>query len=235
VVRAKARKRLPVVLTPEEVRRLMVRLPPKAKLIARLMYGTGMRLNEALRLRIKDVDLEQGIIMVRQGKGGGDRSTFLPRRLVATLKKQRHRVWEIHEADLESDAGWVELPHALARKAPRLGQSFSWQWLFPATRIYVDQATGHRRRHHLHPSGIQRQIAQAAREAGLAKKATAHTLRHSFATQLMLHDTDLRSIQKLLGHRDIRTTQVYTHVVIDLKGGLTSPLDRLEDEPGEGD
>lgn len=228
VVRARATKRLPTVLSVGEVRRLLRALPPGVQMIARLMYGTGLRLNEALRLRVKDIDLEQRLIFVRRGKRGQDRSTLLPKTLVPLLERKLDAVKQRHEKDLARDAGWVELPHVLARKAPRLARSYAWQWLFPAGRIYFHEETQQHRRHHVHPTTVQRAITQAAREVGLTKKATAHTLRHSFATHLLQDNVDLRTIQRLLGHRDIRTTQVYTHVVLDLQGGITSPLDRLD-------
>ena len=194
-------------------------------LVAALLYGAGLRLLEALRLRIKDVDLNRRELIVRDGKGQKDRVTMLPERLVAPLQEQLAAVRRLHAGDLEAGAGYVELPAALLRKYPNAARDIGWQWVFPATKIYRHQQTGQRRRHHLHETVVQREVRAAVRLAGVAKPASCHTLRHSFATQLLKDGYDIRTIQELLGHRDVATTMIYTHVLNRGGKGVKSPLD----------
>jgi len=202
VVRAKRSERLPVVLTREEVRAVIRELQGPPRLMAILLYGAGLRLLECARLRVKDVDFATNQIIVRAGKGDRDRVTMLPAVVRTDLVRHVEMVRRQHEADLRHGAGWVELPWALARKYPNAGREWAWQWVFPATRIYVDRETGQRRRHHLHESVLQRAVKEAVRRAGIAKRATCHTFRHSFATHLLEDNHDIRTVQELLGHRD---------------------------------
>jgi integron integrase len=226
-VRARVPQRLPVVLTREEVRALLRRLSGKQRLIGTLLYGSGLRLLECLRLRVKDVDLARRALVVREPKGRRDREAPLPQRLIAPLSRHLLAVRTLHQSDLDRGAGRVALPDALARKYPNAPSEWAWQWVFPATSTYQDRETGEERRHHLHETVMQRAIKRAAREARLAKRATCHTLRHSFATHLLADGYDVRTVQELLGHRDLKTTMIYTHVLELGARGVTSPADRL--------
>jgi len=227
LVRAKRPARMPVVLTRDEVRSVLDRLPGISWLVATVLYGTGMRLLEGLKLRVKDVDFAANEIMVRGGKGDRDRVTMLPERLKGPLLHHLAAVRRQHERDCAEGAGWVELPGALAVKYPSAGREWGWQWVFPGTRGYVDRVTREHRRHHLHESVVQRAFREARRTAGIVKPASCHTLRHSFATHLLEAGYDIRTVQELLGHRDVRTTMIYTHVLKRGGLGVRSPADSL--------
>ncbi|MDH5830717.1 integron integrase [Luteimonas sp. M1R5S18] len=226
VVRAKRPPRLPVVLSVGEVDRLLAQLAGRDALMAGLLYGSGLRLMECLRLRIKDVDFARGELTVREGKGSKDRRTVLPSRLREPLQRQIEQVALVHAEDVASGFGEVALPHALARKYPNAATSAAWQYVFPAARRARDPRDGRAKRHHLDENVLQRAIRRAAARAGLVKPVTPHTLRHSFATHLLEAGYDIRTIQELLGHKDVATTQIYTHVLNRGAGGVLSPLDR---------
>jgi integron integrase len=227
IVRAKRPERLPVVLTREEVRAVLERLDGAPRLLACLLYGAGLRVLEGCRLRVQDVDFATNQIVVRSGKGDKDRVTMLPGILKDTLARHLDGVRAQHQRDMAGGAGWVELPTALLRKYPNAGREWVWQWVFPATRIYRDRTTGQRRRHHLHETVLQRAVRSAVRLAGLAKRASPHTLRHSFATHLLEDGHDIRTVQELLGHRDLTTTMIYTHVLNRGPAAVRSPADRI--------
>ncbi|HET8899056.1 MAG TPA: integron integrase [Rhodanobacteraceae bacterium] len=226
VIRAKRPQRLPVVLSRAEVRGLLLAMDGRPWLIASLLYGTGMRLMECLRLRIKDVDFVRAEITVREGKGNKDRRTVLPRVLVEPLQREVERARLLHQADKAAGFGVTRLPHALARKYPRAGASLGWQFVFPSPRRALDPADGTERRHHFGEDVLSRALKAAARRADLVKPIGAHTLRHSFATHLLEDGYDIRTIQELLGHKDVATTQIYTHVLNRGGRGVLSPLDR---------
>ncbi|HTY17934.1 MAG TPA: integron integrase [Myxococcota bacterium] len=226
-VRAPRPVRLPVVLAREEVRAVLARMPPVHRLVGTLLYGGGLRLLEALRLRVKDVDFERRQLVVREGKGNRDRATPLPRVAEAPLRKHLERVRALHLGDLAAGVAGPPLPGGLARKYPNAPREWAWQWVFPATRIGVDPETGRRFRHHLHETAVQRAVKEAANAAGLAKRVTSHTFRHSFATHLLEDGSDIRTVQELLGHRELRTTMIYTHVLQQGPLGVRSPADRL--------
>ena len=225
VERAKAPKRLPVVLTRQEVQAVLSRLQGTQWLIASLLYGTGMRIMECLRLRVEDVDFSRKEILIRDGKGFKDRVTMLPASLANSLREHSQRVKALHDQDLAAGMGSVYLPYALERKYPNAARDWGWQYMFPAVGISTDPRTGKVRRHHVLEQSIQRAVKQAVRDANLVKPATPHTLRHSFATHLLEGGYDIRTVQELLGHSDVSTTMIYTHVLNKGGRGVTSPLD----------
>jgi integron integrase len=227
VVRATRPKRLPVVLTRDEVRAVLARLDGTHGLIGRLLYGTGMRLLECLRLRVKDVDFGLNQIIIREGKGAKDRVTVLPAVVVPALREHLEAVRALHRDDLAAGFGRVYLPAALATKFPGAAAEWGWQYVFPSARRSVDPRGGAERRHHLNENAVGRAIADAVRAAGVAKHASAHTLRHSFATHLIESGTDIRTVQELLGHESVETTMIYTHVLGKGGRGVTSPLDAM--------
>jgi integron integrase len=227
VEQAKKPRRLPVVLTQDEARDLLARLRGVHWLVAVLLYGAGLRLMEALRLRVQDIDFKRREILVREGKGFKDRVTMLPELAVQPLRMHLDEVRSLHERDLAEGFGEVYLPYALERKYPHAGRAWGWQYAFPSGNRSVDPRSGKTRRHHIDEQTIQRAVKQAARAAGSVRPATPHTLRHSFATHLLQNGQDIRTVQELLGHEDVATTMIYTHVLNKGGRGVTSPLDRL--------
>jgi integron integrase len=227
IVAAKETRRLPVVLTQGEVRSLLGEMSGPTGLVASLLYGTGMRLLEGLRLRVKDIEFERRELVVRDGKGSKDRVTVLPENLILPLQQQLSRAKARHDSDLAEGFGDVWLPHALALKYRGAGRAWGWQWAFPSNARSIDPRTGVIRRHHLNETSIQKAVAGAARRAGIDKPCSPHVLRHSFATHLLQAGYDIRTVQELLGHSDVSTTMIYTHVMNRGGRGVRSPLDQF--------
>ena len=227
-VRAKRPKRLPTVLTKEETLRVIGFLSGTHQLMAKLLYGSGLRLMECVRLRVKDVDFAQRQIIVRDGKGMKDRVTMLPDVLIQRLREHLQHTRHIHEDDLAKGYGSVYLPFALERKYPNADREWLWQYVFPATRLSTDPRTGITRRHHINESSLQKAVRRAAKRAGIDKRVTCHTFRHSFATHLLEDGYDIRTVQELLGHKDVKTTMIYTHVLNRGPLAVRSPLDHTE-------
>ncbi len=227
VVRARQKRRLPVVLTPGEVRAVLERMDGVEALVSEVLYGSGLRLMEALRLRVQDLDFERRELTVRDGKGSKDRRTMLPLGVGERLRVQLQKVRRLHEKDLAEGYGSVQLPGALRRKYRNADKQWNWQWVFPQHQRWRNDKTGEQGRHHLDPSLVQKAIRRAVIEAKISKAATSHSFRHSFATHLLERGHDIRTIQELLGHNDIRTTMIYTHVLNRGPFGISSPADNL--------
>lgn len=230
VVRAKRGKRIPTVLAPDEVTSILRQLDGELRLIVMLLYGSGLRLNEALTLRIKDVDVQRRILTLRDAKGGKDRRTVLPEQSIALMSARLMRARQLHLSDVSRGGGYNALPHAFGVKVPSARRDWRWAWVFPAARQYRDKQTGEIMRYHLYETTVGRAITQAASLAGISKRVTSHTFRHSFATQLLRAGYDIRTVQSLLGHRDVSTTMLYLHV-LESGTGVRSPLDALGSAP----
>jgi len=224
-IRAKGPRRLPVVLTKDEVKRVFACMSGTPLLMGELMYGSGLRLRECLQLRVKDLDFERGVVIVRMGKGKKDRETVFPEKLRSRLQEHLKQVRLLHQKDRKKGVAGVQLPDALERKYPNAGKEWIWFWVFPSYKISVDPRTHIVRRHHYHEGNLQRQIKQASKKADIPKRITTHTLRHSFATHLLENGYDIRTIQELLGHSDVNTTMIYTHLTNKNRLGVKSPLD----------
>ncbi|MBU1045324.1 MAG: integron integrase [Candidatus Omnitrophica bacterium] len=226
-VRAKRGVKLPVVLSIAEVQKIMQNMEGMNLLLVRTLYGTGMRLMELARLRVKDIDFGSNLIFVRAGKGDKDRATMLPELIRNDLKNHLREVEKVHQEDLKAGFGEVFLPEALSRKYPQAGKDWAWQYVFPSAKLSVDPRSGKIKRHHISPSTIQKTVANAVRKAGIAKQVSVHTFRHSFATHLMMNGVNIREIQDLLGHKHVETTMIYTHVMRNMSNAPKSPLDTL--------
>ena len=231
VVRAHPKRKIPVVLTRREVQSLFEYLDGTAQLMARLIYGAGLRLQECLNLRVKDIDFETNLLSVKSGKGDKDRLTVLPENLKPDLDHHLKEVRDLYDIDRQNDVAGVFLPNALERKYPNAGKEWGWQWVFPSRSLSIDPRTRILRRHHLYPTVLQRKIREAARKANLTKHVTVHTLRHSFATHMLENGYDIRTIQDLLGHVNVQTTMIYTHVAVKNRLGVRSPLDSINTQP----
>ena len=229
-IRAKRPRRLPTVLSTNEVQRLIQAVDEVYQLPVKLLYGSGLRIMEVLQLRVKDLDFDTGLIMVRSGKGNKDRTTLLPESIVHELKAHLEMVRDLHNTDLANGFGEAPLPEALARKYPNAGKEWGWQYVFPAKKVVVDPSDNTVRRYHIYDKTLSAAIRRAVKSAEIVKQASAHTLRHSFATHLLMNGADIREIQELLGHKSLDTTMIYTHVVRELKTKAVSPLDRLKIE-----
>ena len=227
VTPAKKSVHVPTVLAIEEVEHVLAEMNGTTRLMASILYGSGLRLSECCQLRVKDLDVARGEILVRAGKGGKDRRTMLPSALGPELERHLKSVARLHARDLRAGHGAVPLPGALDQKLPAAAREFGWQWVFPAARQYVERGTGLVRRHHVHQSHLQRAVTDASRSSGLTKRVSCHTFRHSFATHLLEAGYDIRTVQELLGHRDISTTMIYTHVLNRGALGVRSPLDAV--------
>lgn len=227
--RSRKKKRLPTVLSRDEVRRLLSNIQGTQLLMAQMLYGSGLRLMEAVRLRVQDLDFDNRQLSVRDGKGGKDRSTLFPEPLHAPLRRHLEEVRTLFEKDMANGAAGVYLPNALERKFPTAGKSWGWQYVFPASQLSTDPRSGLVRRHHIHESSLQKAVSAARKKAGISKRVSPHTLRHSFATCMLENGVNIRALQELLGHKDVSTTQIYTHVMNKDITGLTSPLVGLLD------
>jgi integron integrase len=235
VERAKKPKQLPIVLSRGEVRAVLRRMTGTPLLMASLLYGSGLRLNECMQLRVKDIDFDRGQLLIRGGKGAKDRAALLPQSLEEPLRAQLKRVRELHASDLQKPDVGASLPAGIERKYPNAGREWGWQYVFPAARLWKDPETGKRYRHHQHESVLQRAVKAAVRKSGIAKQASCHTFRHSFATHLLEAGYNIKKVQELLGHVDLRTTMQYTHLVGSERDGVRSPLDMLGGELDEED
>ncbi len=224
-IRPKRGKRVPTVLSKNEAKAIIQNMTPPYKLMVQIMYGSGLRLMECLRLRVKDIDFENHRILVYDGKGGDDRQTPLPDSIIPALREHLAKTRAIHEKDLSHGRGSVHMPYALAKKFPNADKSWIWQYVFPATTLFTDKEDGVMRRHHIHETALQRTIKQAATLAKIEKRVTPHTFRHSFATHLLENGYDIRTVQELLGHKDVKTTMIYTHVLQRGANAVKSPLD----------
>jgi len=229
-VRARQGTRLPSVLSVNEMQKIFAAAEPEYILMIRLLYGSGMRMNELLRLRVQDIDFDNRMITVHATKGGKDRTTLLPETMITPLQEQMQKAKALHEQDLREGFGAVWLPDALARKYPNAAKEWPWQFLFPSAQLSRDPEFGVLRRHHVYDKTLQATMKRAVIKSGIHKRASLHTLRHSFATRLLMQGTDIREIQELLGHKNVETTMIYTHVVRELKTRARSPLDSLIDE-----